>query len=104
MVGLCEDEYAPAPLRNTALSVARETLLFGCLSVKFFSFLFESVSETCSDTIIFYLLTVLLAALPFGFAFEPRILSLGGAGVCAADFLPLLFTYNNLYYKNKIYL
>jgi hypothetical protein len=30
-------------------------------------------------------------AVPFGFVFEPFILSAFGAGVCAADFLPLRF-------------
>ena len=32
-----------------------------------------------------------LAALPLGFTNEPRNLSVAGAGVCAADFLPALF-------------
>jgi hypothetical protein len=56
----------------------------------FFAFS-DSVSTMSLDRAM-PLADALLAALPFGFFFEPKTRSFCGAGVWAADFLPLLFT------------
>ena len=43
-------------------------------------------------------------AVPLGFLLEPFILSDGGAGVCAADFLPGRANVKIISYKNMNYL
>ena len=88
MVGLYELEYAPIPLLTTDLAVG--TVIFLVFFELYFLTKFLILVNVESENEIFYPDDLLLAE-PFGLTLLPFLLSFLGAGVCAADFLPLLF-------------
>jgi hypothetical protein len=94
MVGRCVALYAPIPRRTTFLAVSTVTFLLG------YALLWV-------DTLVLIIMFVITpsvigdldfaVALPFGLTLLPRIRSLFGAGVCAADFGPGLFMIQSIF-------